>query len=77
MMAEGPSTPLAAGDRVRLLEARGGLRAGVLGTIVHYGTIKGVRSISPDPSGEAMYVKFDGVIGMLTIPTNILQKISS
>ena len=76
-MAEGPATPLAAGDRVKLLENRGGLKAGTLGTIVHFGTIKRERSISPDPSGEAMYVKFDGVIGTLTIPTNILQKIRS
>ena len=77
-MAEGPVTPtLAAGDRVKLLADRGGLRAGTLGTIVQYGTIKRERSISPDPSGEAMYVKFNGVIGTLTIPTNILQKIRS
>ena len=76
-MAEGRAMTLAAGDRVKLLEARAGLKSGALGTIVHYGTIKRERSISPDPSGEAMYVKFDGVIGMLTVPTNLLQKISS
>ena len=70
------SPPLAAGDRVKLLENRVGLKAGALGTIVHYGTIKREHSISPDPSGEAMYVSFDGVIGMLTVPTNLLQKIS-
>ena len=77
MAEEGVTPTLAAGDRVKLLADRGGLRAGTLGTIVQYGTIKRERSISPDRSGEAMYVSFDGVIGMLTVPTKILQKISS
>ena len=50
------------------------MRAGTLGTIVHYGTIKRERSIGPDPSGEAMYVTFDGVIGMLTVPTKLVAE---
>jgi len=45
--------------------------------ITHHGTIKRERSISPDQSGEAMYVKFDRVIGTPTVPTSILQKIPS
>jgi len=77
MAEEGVTPTLAAGDRVKLLADRGGLRAGALGTIVHYGTIKRERSISPDPSGEAMCVKFDDVIGTLTVPTSMLQRISS
>ena len=66
----------AAGDRVKLLQDHSGLKAGALGTITHHQTIKRERSISPDTSGDYMFVKFDGVIGTLTIPAKILQKVS-
>ena len=75
MNTQANSAPFAAGDRVRLLEDRAGLKKGAIGTITTYPTIKHQRSISPDPSGDAMFVIFDGVIGTLTIPTNLLEKL--
>jgi hypothetical protein len=68
--------PLAAGDRVRLLEDHSGLRKGMVGTITCHRTIKRESAISPDLSGKAMFVVFDGVIGRMTIPTKSLEKLS-
>ena len=66
----------ASGDRVHLLEDHAGLKKGAIGTITTQRTMKEQRSISPDASGDAMFVVFDGVIGTLTIPTNMLEKLS-
>ena len=38
-------------------------------------TVKQTRSVSPDPSGDAPFVIFDGVIGTLTIPAKALEKL--
>ena len=77
MSNEGNDARFAAGDRVRLLENRGGMKKGAVGTITAHSTIKRERHISPDASGEAMYVVFDGVVGLLTIPTKLLEKLSN
>lgn len=69
------SAPFAAGDRVRLLKDHAGLKAGTTGAVTRHGTIKRETKISPDPSGETMYVVFDAVIGTMTIPTRLLEKL--
>lgn len=69
------NAPFAAGDRVRLLKDHAGLKAGAVGAITRHGTIKREINISPDPSGERMYVVFDGVIGTMTIPRALLAKV--
>jgi len=76
MITHGKSARFAAGDRVRLLEDHAGMKNGATGTITAQRTMKEQRSISPDASGGAMFVVFDGVIGTLTIPTNMLEKLS-
>ena len=60
---------------MRLVEDRAGLKKGATGTITTQATMKRQRSISPDASGNAMFVVFDGVIGTLTGPTNSLEKV--
>jgi hypothetical protein len=45
-------------------------------TITRHRTIKRESAISPDLSGKAMFVVFDGVIGTMTIPTKSLEKLS-
>ena len=54
-----------AGDRVALLRDHGGLKRGMLGTVTKRQTIRGGISVSPDPSGHAVFVVFDNVIGMI------------
>lgn len=75
METDKESARFAARDRVRLLEDHSGLRKGMVGTITRYQTIKRENAISPDPSGESMFVIFDGVIGTMTIPTKLLERI--
>jgi hypothetical protein len=70
------TAPFAAGDRVRLVKDHAELKAGAVGAITRHGTIKREISISPDASGERMYVVFDGVIGTMTIPRDLLDKLS-
>jgi hypothetical protein len=76
MKTDRKSATLAAGDRVRLLEDHSGLKKGMVGTITHHRTIKRESAISPDASGESMFVVFDHVIGTLTIPTKLLERVS-
>ncbi len=48
----------------------------MVGTITRNQTIKGESAISPDPSSESMFVVFDAVIGTMTIPTKLLERVS-
>lgn len=68
----GPS--FEAGDRVALLRDRGGLKRGMIGTVTKRQTLRGGISISPDPSGQAVFVVFDNVIGMIPTPVDELEK---
>jgi hypothetical protein len=76
MNTESYGARFVAGDRVRLLEDRAGMKKGATGTITAQRTMKEQRSISPDASGNAMFFVFDGVIGTLTIPTQQLEKLT-
>jgi hypothetical protein len=60
-----------------LREDHVGLRKGAAGAIIEHGTIKRQSSISPDPSGDSIFVVFDDVIGRMTIPTKLLEKVTS
>jgi len=71
----GPS--FEAGDRVALLRDRGGLKRGMLGTVTKRQTIRGGVNVSPDPSGHAVFVVFDNVIGMIPTPVEELEKAES
>jgi len=73
-MTEQPGPSFAAGDRVALLRDRGGLKRGMLGTVTERQTIRGGVSVSPDPSGQVVFVVFDNVIGMIPTPVNELEK---
>ena len=75
MSIDGKGAPFAAGDRVRLLADHAGLKKGAAGAITRYGTIKRESAISPDPSGDSMFVVFDGVIGTIRIPSKLLEKL--
>ncbi len=66
-----------AGDRVALVRDRGMLKKGSVGTVTKYNTIRGDLSVSPDRSAHAVFVAFDGVIGMQTVPTADLEKVAS
>lgn len=76
METDRKTAPFAAGDRVRLLEDHSGLKKGMVGAITRHRTIKRETAISPDLSGESMFVVFDAVIGTMTIPTKLLERLS-
>ena len=69
--------PYDAGDRVMLVRQRGMLKPGALGTITKRTTIKGAVEVSPDPSGHAVFVTFDGVIGIQTVPVVEVEKVAT
>ena len=66
-----------AGERVALLRDRSGLKRGALGTVAKRQTLRGGVSVSPDPSGQAVFVVFDNVIGMIPTPVAELEKVKS
>jgi len=66
-----------AGDRVALVKDRGMLKKGAVGTVTKHNTIRGELAVSPDRSGHAVFVAFDGVIGMQTVPAGDLEKVPS
>lgn len=68
----GPSFEV--GDRVALLHARNGLKRGMLGTVTKRQTLRGGITVSPDPSGHAVFVVFDNVIGMIPTPVDELER---
>jgi len=70
-------TQFEAGDRVVLSRARGVLKQGAIGTITKRATIKGAVDVSPDASGYAVFVTFDGVIGIQTVPAAEIEKVAS
>jgi hypothetical protein len=49
----------------------------MLGTVTKRQTIRGGVSVSPDPSGHAVFVVFDNVIGMIPTPVDELEKAES
>ncbi len=63
-----------AGDRVALVKDRGMLKKGAVGTVTKHNTIRGELAVSPDRSGHAVFVAFDGVIGMQTVPIGDLER---
>lgn len=65
-----------AGDRVALVRDRGVLKKGSVGTVTKHNTIRGDLSVSPDRSAHAVFVAFDGVIGMQTVPTAEIEKVA-
>lgn len=73
-MTKTPGPSFEAGDRVALLRDRGGLKRGMIGTVTKRQTLRGGISISPDPSGQAVFVVFDNVIGMIPTPVDELEK---
>jgi len=76
-MAEPTKPTFEAGDRVALLRDRGGLKRGTLGTVTKRQTLRGGVSVSPDPSGQAVFVVYDNVIGMIPTPVDELEKVKS
>jgi len=76
-MSEVRSPAFSAGDRVALVRDRGGLKSGTLGAVTTRQTIRGGISVSPDPSGLAVFVLFDNVIGMIPTPVDHLEKTGS
>ena len=69
--------PFDAGDRVALRHDRQGLKRGHLGTVTKRMTIRAGMSVSPDPSGHMVFVVFDEVIGMQSVPVEELEKAQS
>lgn len=76
-MTEKHGAPFDAGNRVALVRDRGGLKRGTLGTVAKRQTIRGGISVSPDPSGNAVFVVFDNVIGMIPTPIDHHEKAES
>lgn len=75
-MMQKTMTPFEAGDRVVLSRARGMLKQGATGTVTKRATIKGAVEVSPDTSGHSVFVTFDGVIGIQTVPTAEIEKVA-
>ena len=74
MATKSPGPSFEAGDRVALLRDRNGLKRGMVGTVTKRQTLRGGITISPDPSGHAVFVVFDNVIGMIPTPVDELEK---
>ncbi len=76
-MTETKRPSFEAGDRVALLRDRGGLKRGTQGTVTKRQTLRGGVSVSPDLSGQTVFVVFDNVIGMVPTPVDELEKVKS
>ena len=68
--------PIRVGDNVSF-EYEGVRRHGRVNRITKRATIKGAVDVSPDASGYAVFVTFDGVIGIQTVPAAEIEKVAS